>query len=452
MVVLDHDGFVLYVNLAAESLFSLPSAEMVGANFGFPIIMDKPVELHILREFKDFVGAEMRMVEVKWAGEPSYLLSFRDLTDRINAEQALSRSRDELDAKVNVRTQELSETNESLKREIAERKFIEERLAYVASFPELNPNPLFEMDKSGVIKYSNPAANRIFPDLREKGMDHPLLRGITFGVFKEKREIVRDVYINDTAYQQSIYYLADRKTLRIYIRDITERKRAEDALREQSILLNLSPDGIIARNLDGKIAFWSKGAEALYGWKEQEAIGQVTHFLLKTVFPCTLEDINRGLLQTGGWSGELAHTAKDGRQIIVQSSWLVRYDDKGNIKNILESNVNITERKQAEEKLLEAKQQAELYLDLMGHDINNMHQIALGYLEIAQELIQADEAQKELLDKPVEVLQRSARLIQNVRKLQKINEGVCQSKEVDVCQMLVDVQRELARSPTRPSR
>jgi signal transduction histidine kinase len=107
------------------------------------------------------------------------------------------------------------------------------------------------------------------------------------------------------------------------------------------------------------------------------------------------------------------------------------------------------DKRYAEEALIEAKQQAELYLDLMGHDINNMHQIALGYLEIAQELIQADEAQKELLDKPVEVLQRSARLIQNVRKLQKINEGVFQSKEVDVCQMLVDVQRELGSVPNK---
>jgi signal transduction histidine kinase len=137
MIVLDREGFVLFVNPAAESLFSLSSGEMVGSNFGFPIILDEPVEVYILREFKQFVAAEMRLVEVVWAGESSYLLSFRDLTDRIMAEQALSRARDELDAKVNKRTNELSETNQQLRREITERKRAEEAMKEAKQQAEL---------------------------------------------------------------------------------------------------------------------------------------------------------------------------------------------------------------------------------------------------------------------------------------------------------------------------
>ena len=77
--------------------------------------------------------------------------------------------------------------------------------------------------------------------------------------------------------------------------------------------------------------------------------------------------------------------------------------------------------------LFEAKAQAELYLDLMGHDISNMHQVAMGQLELAQDVMKKDgklEADdREMIDTSLESLWRSARLIDNVRKLQKIRVG-----------------------------
>ena len=104
-------------------------------------------------------------------------------------------------------------------------------------------------------------------------------------------------------------------------------------------------------------------------------------------------------------------------------------------------------RKRAEDEVAQtAKAQAELYLDLMGHDINNMHQIALGYLELARDMY-PEAGQGELFNKPIEVLQRSAQLIKNVRKLQKLKEGVFRTQDVDVCKMLMDVQREFGAVP-----
>ena len=110
--------------------------------------------------------------------------------------------------------------------------------------------------------------------------------------------------------------------------------------------------------------------------------------------------------------------------------------------------LDISERKRAEIELEEAKAQAKLYLDLMGHDINNMHRIAIGYLELARG-IQADVGQTEFIDKPVEVLQRSARLIKNVRKLQKLREGLFQTELVDEGKVLADVQREFGSVPDK---
>jgi PAS domain S-box-containing protein len=139
-------------------------------------------------------------------------------------------------------------------------------------------------------------------------------------------------------------------------RDITERKKAEEALRRQASLIDLSPDGIIVRRRDGTISFWSKGAESLYGWTRDEAIGQKTHILFKTRLPLPLGEINKILQQTGHWSGELIHTTKDGRQVTVQSGWLTRTEEHGNGCEILESNVDITERKRAEEKLRDSEE------------------------------------------------------------------------------------------------
>ncbi|HEY3274042.1 MAG TPA: PAS domain-containing sensor histidine kinase [Methanocella sp.] len=105
-------------------------------------------------------------------------------------------------------------------------------------------------------------------------------------------------------------------------------------------------------------------------------------------------------------------------------------------------------RFQAEDALQEAKARAELYLDLMGHDINNMHQIALGYLELARDMNPAI-GQEELLEKPIEVLQRSARLIGNVRKLQKLQDELFRTENVDLPGLLAGVKKEFDAVPDK---
>ncbi len=123
-------------------------------------------------------------------------------------------------------------------------------------------------------------------------------------------------------------------------------------------------------------------------------------------------------------------------------------DEQGNIQRWFGTNTDITERKRAEEELSDAKAQAELYLDLMGHDINNMHQIALGYLELAKDM-PACEGQTEPMDKSIEVLHRSSQLIQNVKKLQNFRKGLFQTKEVDVCKVLSEIPREFGAVPNK---
>ena len=122
-------------------------------------------------------------------------------------------------------------------------------------------------------------------------------------------------------------------------------------IKKQASLIDLSPDAIMVRGFDGTISFWSAGAEKLYRWTAKEAIGQVSHALLKTIFPVPLIEINAQIGVAGSWAGELRHKTKDGREVIVESSWLAEKNKAGRVIDILESNVDVTERKKAEEKL-----------------------------------------------------------------------------------------------------
>ena len=79
--------------------------------------------------------------------------------------------------------------------------------------------------------------------------------------------------------------------------DVTSRKQAEEELREKANLLDLSHDTIMMRDLSGKILFWNKGAEEMYGYSKEQALGGISHTLLGTIFPKPLADIEAEFLK-----------------------------------------------------------------------------------------------------------------------------------------------------------
>ncbi len=139
-----------------------------------------------------------------------------------------------------------------LEREIVERKRAEARLAYLASFPERNPNPIMEVGWDGVVRYVNPAALRLFPDLPEKGLTHPWLVDwpATVRPFREGQADtdVRDVDVGQHSYQQTFYYAAPDPFVRIYGLDITGRKRAEAEVKKAHEELQDHADRLEAAN------------------------------------------------------------------------------------------------------------------------------------------------------------------------------------------------------------
>jgi PAS domain S-box-containing protein len=128
-------------------------------------------------------------------------------------------------------------------------------------------------------------------------------------------------------------------------------RRLGEADQGQTSLLDLVHDPILVRGVNDVITYWNRGAEELYGWKSEEALGKVAHQLLQTVFPAPLEQIKETLLGTGRWEGELVHTKCDGTQVIVASRWSLQRTDSGYPLATLETNNNITDRKRAEDAL-----------------------------------------------------------------------------------------------------
>lgn len=139
-------------------------------------------------------------------------------------------------------------------------------------------------------------------------------------------------------------------------RHLSERQKAEELVREQTALLDLAHDAILVRGTSDKVVFWNRGAEEIYGWTKEEAAGRVTHDLLKTRFPKPLAEIAEEVAEKERWQGELIHTRKDGREIVVASRWAVQRDESGRRVGVLEINRDVTEGRRAEESRRQSEQ------------------------------------------------------------------------------------------------
>ena len=152
-------------------------------------------------------------------------------------------------------------------------------------------------------------------------------------------------------------------------RDISQRKKSEKRLIEQAQLLDLSSDAILVRDGQDRILDWNRAAEKMYGFTREEALGKISHELLRTEFPEPLPGIREILLRDGRWSGELIHACRAGSRIITLSRWVAERDKKGDVIRILESNNDITERVRVQEEVRRANQDLEQFAFSATHDL-----------------------------------------------------------------------------------
>jgi PAS domain S-box-containing protein len=148
-----------------------------------------------------------------------------------------------------------------------------------------------------------------------------------------------------------------------------ELRKSEEQFRLRAELIELASDAIIVRDMDGLIQFWNAGAEALYGWRRQEMLGQDMHRILQTVFPVAREEVEAALREGGSWQGHLTQKTKNGSEIIVACRKTL--NDEGGA--VLEVGRDITAQLRAEEALREAERLAAMgrVAGIIAHEINN---------------------------------------------------------------------------------
>jgi len=207
---------------------------------------------------------------------------------------------------------------------------------------------------------------------------------------------------------------------------LRDRKLAEETIREQAALLDVTTDAICLRDLNNQIIFWNKGAETLYGWQAIEAWGKNASELLYDEPSPEIEAALLQVISKGKWQGELTKLTKADKEILVASRWSLVFDEQGKPKSILTVDTDITEKKHLEAQLFRAQRLESIGTLASGiaHDLNNiLTPILAGAQLLPLKFPDADERTRHLLEILEINAKRGADLVKQVLSFARGVEG-----------------------------
>jgi PAS domain S-box-containing protein len=249
--------------------------------------------------------------------------------------------------------------------------------------------------------------------------------------------------------------IGGQKVLLSVIRDITERKKAEDELRKSEANLikaqHITHIGSYDLDIKNDKATCSDEFYHILGISPMEYFSYRSYLTLvhpddrKTFDSVIQEAIDQGKT----FNDESRIVRPDGVVLVVRADGEMVLDKSGKSIRMFGAIRDITEQKQSELELHNAKALVEMYNDLLGHDINNMNQVGIGYLEMAINTLGLSDEGKKLLSKPLEALVNSSKLIENVRKLQHIKLGETRYMVIDINDVILDVKNSYSNVKDR---
>ncbi|MBD3246165.1 MAG: PAS domain S-box protein [Candidatus Omnitrophica bacterium] len=313
--------------------------------------------------------------------------------EKARAERMLRESYAQMEKRVIRRTEELSRSNEQLKKEIVERKKSQQQLE------EEHQRLLSIFDSIQEIIYvSDPHTHEILyvNEFFRRQLGHDPTGKKCFTEFQNRNRVCdfcsnerilknpgapyqweyhNSVLNKDFLVSDRIIEWPDGRQVRFELAlDITPQKQVERQrlqlmkklraqtrrLEEQAEILERAHDAVIVRDMSDLIMFWNHGAELRYGWTKKEALGKHIHTLLHTEFAQPHEHIRERLLTHGEWEGELIQRKSDGTPVIMLSRWALTRNAAGEPLSVTEISADITRRKKAERALQEAHDKLEI--------------------------------------------------------------------------------------------
>jgi serine phosphatase RsbU (regulator of sigma subunit)/PAS domain-containing protein len=179
--------------------------------------------------------------------------------------------------------------------DITRQKQVEKKLANLALFPEQNPNPVVEMSLDGSITYHNPAARQFFPDIKEKGMDHPLFRLVKENLRArtpgQLSNFTCEITVGERVFEQKLFFIDAGNVIRVYSSDITRQKETERKLANLALFPEQNPNPVIEVDSEsGKVTYWNPAALRRFADLPDKGIG---HELLQGVNRPEKKDFQR---------------------------------------------------------------------------------------------------------------------------------------------------------------
>ena len=236
----------------------------------------------------------------------------------------------------------------------------------------------------------------------------------------------------------------------ILLFDIESMKQSQGVLERQAKLLEQTHEAVFVRELNGVIVYWNRGAEILYGFSKEEALGRVSHELLGKSQEMRAQ-INETLRGTGRWMGEIVHRTKDGRELVVESVEVLISEAERRL--VLSTNRDVTERKRLEEtlqrrvdELAAADRHKSEFLAVLAHELRNPLAPLRNGIEILKSVPATDPRgtrARELIERQARTL---TRLVDDLLDTARISRGQVQlRREAVELQPIVTRAVETAR-------